>query len=345
MRLLSAGLIAACLFSPTADAQKRRASRSPSSVPTWVVYPIRTSYITDIAAGRDQSIWFTGASVGVVSRGGSVEILSNDPCGPIFVGTDRTVWCRTTPPQEIVEVIRRIRPDRSVSDFPVRASGGIADLTGTPDGNIVFTESAKDRLGRLTTGGQVEELALPPSLDRPGAMTIGGDGAVFFATRRAVARWIADGTYQELRADAIFAGRSAHTGFASMAATDDGTLWLGVPSESRTSGIAKGGAIVRLTADGTFAEVVTLPLLVSAAFVTAGRDGSIWFATQSDFFQYQSKLVRRRADGTLEEYELPATMFELPFAAGIVVDEAGVPTVAVNYPAGGSVLAQLQLDE
>lgn len=346
MRLLSAVLIAACLCSPVADAQKRRASRSPSSATTWVVHAIRTSYITHIAEGPDGFIWFTGASVGVVSRDGSVEMLTNDPCGPVFVGVDRTVWCSTTPPGLIVEVIRRIGPDRSWRDFPVRAGAAISDLLGTPDGNIVFTESAKDRLGRLTADGQVEELALPPSLDRPSALTIGADGAVFFATRRAVARWIADGTYQQFRADMVFAGRSAQTGFTSMAATDDGSLWLGVPAELRTSGKMRGGAIVRLTADGSFAEVVTLPLLVSPAFVTAGNDGSIWFVTRSDFFQNPQALVRRLPDGNLERYELPALGgFSIVSATGIVIDASGAPTVAVNDTGQGSVLLRLQLDE
>ena len=251
-------------------------------------------------------------------------------------------------PGESVQSIRRIRADRSVDDFPVRAGAGISDLMGAPDGNIVFTESSKDRLGRLTAGGGVEELALPPSLDGPVAMTIGADGAVFFATRRAVARWIADGTYQEFRADAIFAGRSPHIGFTSITASADGTLWLAVPAELRTSGGRVGGAIVRMTPDGTFSEVVRLAPLVSPSFVTAGKDGSIWFTVQSDYPQLSidERLVRRRPDGTVDDYSLPpAPDFSYPRAAGIVIDESGVLTLAVNYMSGGAALAQLQLDD
>lgn len=343
MRLLAAVLVLSSLYSPPAAARKTRAVHIPSGNPGFVVTPVPSHFITDLAFGPGGSVWFGGDAIGRLASDGTVQIVMDARCGPLVVLADSTVWCKTTAPDELVESMRRVRPDGTFTDFPVRASAGIFDVVATSDGNVMFSESRQDRLGRITASGTIEELDLPPSLGGPGAMTIGSDGALWFAARRAVARVIADNVYEEYAADALFAGRSAHSRFTSIAAAPDGTLRLAIPTESRTSGRTKGGAIVRLTPDGTFTEVLALPFFHTAGSLAAGPDGSLWFIDRDEAPLGKHELVRMRPDGALERYGAPPPMgAHAASMTAVVVDASGLVTVAANYATGKAVLAQLR---
>jgi streptogramin lyase len=341
--LRSLVLLGAILSVTPSQFAKVRAVRSPGSTSSWALHPIQTSYVHGLTAASDGSLWFGGADVGVLRPNGTVELEKKGPCGPPVVQLDGTVWCRTVLPGDIVESIRRLDGGGSATDFPVRANAGISTLLRAGDGNIVFTEPAKDRLGRIDAGGSVEEIGLPPSLESPGPMTKGVDGAIWFAARRTVARILSDRVYELYGSESLFTGRSRFTGFTSIAAATDGAIWLGLPTEGRTSGFAKGGAIVRLTPDGTFTEVMALPFFHSARSLTAAPDGSIWFAERNDFFAPVEELVRLRADGRVERYSLPGPDFSYPSIAGIVVEDSVRVTVAINYVSGGAAIARLEL--
>jgi streptogramin lyase len=69
-----------------------------------------------------------------------------------------------------------------------------------PDGDLWFTEAFKDRLGKSTRDGQVTELPLPASLDGPLALARGVDGSLWLATRRAVAKVVAEAAYDTFSA-------------------------------------------------------------------------------------------------------------------------------------------------
>jgi virginiamycin B lyase len=336
-------LLAAILSFAPAQFAKVRAVRSPGSASSWVVQWVPVSYMDGLAAASDGSLWFGGADLGVVRPSGTVELLKKGPCGPPVVPLDGTVWCRTVLPGDIVESIRRVDRNGTATDFPVRAIAGIRTLVRGGDGNLLFTESAKDRLGRIDASGAVEEIDLPPSLESPGPMAAGVDGAIWFAARRAVARIISDRVYEVHASESLFAGRSRFTGFTSIAATEDGAIWLGLPTEARTSGFAKGGAIVRLTATGTFSEVLALPFFHSPRWLTAAPDGSIWFAERNDYFAPIEELVRIRPDGQVDRYGLPGVDFSYPSVAGIFIEDSGRVTIAVNYVTGGAAIARFEL--
>jgi virginiamycin B lyase len=53
-------------------------------------------------------------------------------------------------------------------------------ITAGPDGALWFTESASGKIGRITTGGQIQEFSLPSVSTHPLGITAGPDGALWF---------------------------------------------------------------------------------------------------------------------------------------------------------------------
>ncbi|MFD0886287.1 virginiamycin B lyase, partial [Streptosporangium algeriense] len=62
--------------------------------------------------------------------------------------------------------------------LPDRAARPHAIVTG-PDGALWFTEWGVGRLGRITTGGEIEEHPLEGA--EPHGLTVGPDGAIWVA--------------------------------------------------------------------------------------------------------------------------------------------------------------------
>src|SRR6185369_2327826 len=75
-------------------------------------------------------------------------------------------------------------PDGTMTPFStgIGANAGLAGITAGPDGNIYFTESIRDRIGRidLTTFVITESSPMGGSAD-PRGITAGPDGALWFA--------------------------------------------------------------------------------------------------------------------------------------------------------------------
>src|SRR5207249_2283249 len=56
-------------------------------------------------------------------------------------------------------------------------------ITAGPDGNLWFTESAGNQIGRITTAGVVSEFAVPTANSSLVGITVGPDGNLWFSER------------------------------------------------------------------------------------------------------------------------------------------------------------------
>jgi hypothetical protein len=226
-----------------------------------------------LVAAPDGSIWFAGADVGTIAVDGRLTLVAsgvNCSSGPV-VRSDDALVCLSRSGTE--DVLRVVRPSRQIETVSLGAFVGAGSLIAAPDGTIMFIENHTRRLGRLTQDGVVTHIELPEAIV-PNKLAVSSDGAVWFIAGPTLVRMNAEGTYDVFRDDALFEGRHPGAGFAGLVAGSDGTLWLSIPTESRTSGYHRTGAIVAFTPDGSFHEelVINSPTLLAAA-----PDASVWF--------------------------------------------------------------------
>ncbi|SKG70783.1 hydrolase [Mycobacteroides abscessus subsp. bolletii] len=143
---------------------------------------------------------------------------------------------------------------------------GPATITAGPDGNLWFTESLANKIGRITPDGQVTEFSAGLSRgSAPDRITAGPDGNLWFTQvlGNTIGRITPDGQITE------FAGLSPNSGPFGITAGPDGNLWF---TETR------GNRIGRITPDGQITEFPSgsNPLAMPTDIV-AGPDGNLWY--------------------------------------------------------------------
>ena len=215
----------------------------------------------------------------------------------------------------------------TVTAFPIPLVGlvqpqGIA--TGS-DGNLWFTETGADRIGRMTPAGVVTEFSLPaiplpawwiPDIEGtpppgPVAITAGPDGALWFVGMPGeVGRITTAGVVSEYALPAVPPG--VGTGpvpvispaeVTSITVGPDGALWFaGVPGEIgriTTSGVITEFAVPKVQprdglSPGTAGSQVTPLAIVS------GPDGALWFTG------VPGEIARITTAGAVTEFDVPA---------------------------------------
>src|SRR6266550_7988578 len=70
---------------------------------------------------------------------------------------------------------------QTVTEFLIPTAGSVPmAITAGPDGNLWFTESSGNQIGRITPAGLITEFPLPNSGSDPRGITAGPDGALWF---------------------------------------------------------------------------------------------------------------------------------------------------------------------
>jgi streptogramin lyase len=113
------------------------------------------------------------------------------------------------------------------------ASSSPWDIALGPDGNLWFTESAANQIGRLSTGGGITEFAIPTTGSGPKGITAGPDGNVWFTENSVnqIAVITTAGAVTE------FNGLAANAGPLNIADGPDNNLWW------TENGVSKVGVI------------------------------------------------------------------------------------------------------
>ena len=72
----------------------------------------------------------------------------------------------------------------SITGFPLpTAASGPAGIVAGPDGNLWFTESSGNRIGRITPAGVITEFPVPTAASEPFGIAAGPDGNLWFTER------------------------------------------------------------------------------------------------------------------------------------------------------------------
>ena len=156
-----------------------------------------------------------------------------------------------------------IEPPYELTEFPLPLNSTRqmpVGITVGPFGNLWFTESEVDRIGRLDSDGMITEFQIPTPPNRPGLITMGGDGNLWFTEvdGGAIGRITPQGVITEFPLPSPFSRPIGIT------AGPDGNVWF-----------TELGKIGRITPSGTVSEFTEPSVGFS---IVSGPGMNLWFA-------------------------------------------------------------------
>ncbi len=178
----------------------------------------------------------------------------------------------TTPPALFVSLgflcASVARAQLTVTEFPVPTAGARPyTIVAGPDGNLWFTESNANQIGRITPSGVITEFPVPTAQSGPYGITVGPEGDVWFTERFAdqIGRLtISTGAITEFPVLTAFSQPWEITLGA------DGNLWF---TEEDVNQIG------RITPDGVVSEYFP-PSCCFPTGIGPGADGRTWFTLE-----------------------------------------------------------------
>lgn len=218
---------------------------------------------TAVAVDPDGSAWFTNQesnTIGHITIDGDLmqfEIPS-PPSSPqdIVRGPDGNYWF--TEPD--ADGIGRITPRGIIKRFPIATPLGAGDarprvavdtrepqgIAVGPDNNLWFTEPGVNKIGRMTTSGEVVEFSIPTAGSEPWGIAAGWDGNLYFTENHAgrVARITTQGVVTELGTP------NAGSLPEYITLGPDGAMWFTELAANRLGRIARDGRITHFDLPG-----------------------------------------------------------------------------------------------
>jgi virginiamycin B lyase len=222
-----------------------------------------------ITAGPDGALWFTDAgleNIGRVTTWGEITQYpapraadSPEITAGITAGPDGALWF-TEYFQCCSNAIVRITTSGLTNMYPVADNSSPFGITAGPDGALWFTESVGNKIGRITTSGEITEYPVPTADSGPYGITAGPDGALWFAENNGshkIGRITTSGEITEYLAFGTPEG---------ITAGPDGALWF-----------TSGNKIGRITTSGEVTKYRVPTAGSGPAGITVGPDGALWF--------------------------------------------------------------------
>jgi streptogramin lyase len=196
-----------------------------------------------------------------------------------------------------------------ITEFALPTAGnGPFDLATGPDGNLWFTDTIGNKIGRMTPSGTVIEFTLPVADSRPWGIAAGPDGNLWFGengdSARGMGRITPGGVITQFNVGAMNHGpcppgcpictppvNASKPAWVTLG--PDGAMWF---SDANVH------AVGRMTTDGTYIEFSVPQQPLGVIFgLTAGPDGNIWFADYTD-----NQIGRLTPSGVLTRFPVPA---------------------------------------
>jgi streptogramin lyase len=187
-----------------------------------------------------------------------------------------------------------LSPAGIMTEFLLPAQPSPEGITQGPDGNLWFTETHSNQIGRITPGGAITEFPTPTGSSDPSVITEGPDGNLWFTefNSNQIGRITPGGTITE------FPTPTRDSGPFVIAKGPDNNLWF---TETH------GNKIGRITPGGIMTE---FPIPTANSWpigITAGPGGSLWFA------EYDGQKIGRisSSGGTITEFPLQSQPYRI----------------------------------
>jgi len=176
-------------------------------------------------------------------------------------------------------------------------------VTEGPDGNLWFTESSANRIGRLSPRGDLTEFPIPTAGSYPVGITIGPGGQDLWFTEQTASK-IGSITTSGLITEFALPHLAGPTDIVT---GPDGKLWFTEQFGGRVGKMSPSGRLL--------AEFPTASFNISD--ITVGPDGNLW-VTEGDPI-----IARLTTSGALTEFPLPSDPDILHTATGITAGPDG----------------------
>ncbi|TAK99420.1 MAG: hypothetical protein EPO08_16475 [Rhodospirillaceae bacterium] len=249
-----------------------------------------TPYIGRITTGGTYSTIYTGPT----KSDNSAFLITS-----ILAGPDGANWFVKATNDTSPQVIERVQPNGTVTEFPLPAYTSVYRSDGTlaaqfprigliaanSDGSLLIDEidtNYNKTVFHMTADGQFARMNNVP--DRPfvtaadGAMWFTGghpvNGAGTFDDSKTISRMATDGTVTDFKANI-----PNYSSVGGLIAGQNNDFWFieNVAVGSSTSGEIYYGAIGHITASGQITEYKISDLDTQPFGITLGPDGNVWF--------------------------------------------------------------------
>ncbi len=229
----------------------------------------------------------------------------------------------------------------AISEFPIPTPSSGTDLiTAGPDGNLWFTETVGNQIGRITPSGTIIEFTIPTAYSYPEGIAAARDGNLWFTETfgNQIGRITPSGAITEFTIPAsnsqpggITAGSDGSLWFTEYTGSQIGRLTPTATTISNPTTVPADATITTpfgttfppgstipagtVLPPGTITEFATPTADSYPNGITAGADGNLWFTEQS-----ADQIGRLTPSGIFTEFPIP-TVISSP--SGITVGPDG----------------------
>lgn len=239
-----------------------------------------------LTAGPDGNVWFADLGSTQIRRmspstfapvGAGIDAPPDHTFTALGVGPDRRIWFAgvrkqnpydaENPGPVVASEVGRVNPDGSTTVIPLPGPADPSSITTGPDGQVWFTATGIDRIGRVNPATRAVTWFPLPAGSKPRSIARGADNRVWFtmAGTDQVGRMAPDGTMSTIDLPA-----PTSKGLYELTLGPDGTMWFALGNTDQIGQITHDGSVNLLDVPGRSAPVA----------ITTGPDGNLWF-TQS----------------------------------------------------------------
>ena len=244
-----------------------------------------------------------GATIGLVASlvlalalpgcSGASGTGANPTLGTASVGAPTASTLASPTPTPMTTATPQTVISGHFTEFPIpTANGEPTGIALAPDGDIFFSETFSNQIGRISPTGTVTEYPLPSNLRGPWGMVAGPDGAMWFSVDAngpdaEIGRITTSGTVT-----AYPISQAPNVGSWGIAEGPDGALWFTEFANGKIGRMSTSGQVTQFALPGTG----QFP-----GGITAGPDGALWFTATQD----PGEIGRISVSGQITEFPIP----------------------------------------
>jgi sugar lactone lactonase YvrE len=154
--------------------------------------------------------------------------------------------------------------------YRVPTSSRLQSVTSASDGNLWFTDSGTNKIGRMTPSGAIKEFSVPTAGAAPYGICQGPDGKLWFTEENSnkIGSVTLSGSFREYDIP------TTSSGPLGIVAGPDGALWFTEETAGKIGRITTAGSVVELKLSADYARPFD---------ITVGSDKNVWFTETQSF--------------------------------------------------------------